>query len=76
MEYISEIISAVLGFLAGITATIVYQKISIKENSDNNENFNNPDNSYTNAQQTDIKTGGGDFAGRDMFKNTDKPQNK
>lgn len=49
-QYLSEIISAVLGFLGGIGMTICYQK------------------NVFSVKQKNIKSGGGDVAGRDINK--------
>ena len=56
MEYISEIIIGLVGLIAGIGLTLTYQKLTFKDNSKNQ------------PKQSKIKTQGGDFAGRDMYK--------
>lgn len=56
MDYLNEIISALIGLLAGIGLTLTYQKMTYKDESKNQ------------PKQSQIKTGGGDFAGRDMYK--------
>lgn len=56
MEYISEIVTGLVGLISGIGLTLTYQKLTLKDNSKNQ------------PKQSKIKTGGGDFAGRDMYK--------
>lgn len=55
-QYLSEILSAIIGFLSGIGVTIYYQKIV------------NTDKSSNKVKQKNIKTHGGDVAGRDIKK--------
>ncbi|WP_157883260.1 hypothetical protein [Acinetobacter sp. NCu2D-2] len=55
-QYIGELICALLGFLGGMTATVCYQKIT-KTDSSKNE-----------VKQRNLRSGGGDIAGRDIKK--------